>query len=92
MPNKKIKLSRRFEGEVVHVGHKTASVLVAVMRLDAKYKKRFALTKKYPIHDENEIAKVGDRVLIEECRPISKTKKWNLVSVKDRFALGGKVI
>lgn len=82
MPNQKKKLLRRFEGGVVHTGHKTASVLVAVMRLDAKYKKRFALTKKYPTHDENGVAKVGDRVVIEECRPISKTKRWSLVSVK----------
>ncbi len=81
MPNKKTALSRRFEGEVVHAGQKTASVLVSIMRLDVKYKKHFALTKKYQTHDEKNIAKVGDRVLIEECRPMSKTKRWNLVKV-----------
>jgi small subunit ribosomal protein S17 len=37
-------------------------------------------TKKYRAHDENEQFKVGDTVRIEECAPISKTKRWRVVT------------
>lgn len=37
-------------------------------------------TKKYHAHDEHNEWKAGDRVRIEECRPISKTKSWRVVS------------
>jgi len=92
MTNKKTALFRRFEGQVVHVGQKTIGVLVATTQFDSKYNKRFASTKKYQVHDEKNLAKEGDKVLIEECKPMSKTKKWSLVSVLDGSALGGKVI
>jgi len=36
-------------------------------------------TKRYQAHDENNEWKVGDRVRIEECRPVSKTKSWRVV-------------
>ncbi|NLL82725.1 MAG: 30S ribosomal protein S17 [Lentisphaerae bacterium] len=36
--------------------------------------------KKYHAHDENNEAKVGDQVVITECRPMSKMKRWRLVS------------
>jgi small subunit ribosomal protein S17 len=37
-------------------------------------------TKKYRAHDQNEQFKVGDTVRIEECAPISKTKRWRVVT------------
>ena len=37
-------------------------------------------TKKYRAHDENSEFKVGDTVRIEECAPISKTKRWRVVA------------
>lgn len=40
-------------------------------------------SKKYMAHDENNTAKIGDKVSLEECRPISKNKTWNLVSSGD---------
>jgi small subunit ribosomal protein S17 len=40
------------------------------------YKKTVRRTKKYQAHDENNECKVGDRVWIEETRPISRTKTW----------------
>jgi small subunit ribosomal protein S17 len=43
-------------------------------------KKTVRRTKKFHAHDENNSAKVGDVVTIEECAPISKNKKWTLVS------------
>ena len=45
------------------------------------YRKVIRRTKRYPVHDPENLATVGDLVRIEECRPISKTKHWRLVEV-----------
>lgn len=45
------------------------------------YKKTIKATKKYKAHDEENVAKIGDKVLITETRPISKDKRWRLVEV-----------
>ena len=42
-------------------------------------KKTVRRTKKYHAHDEANTAKIGDVVRIEECRPVSKSKTWNLL-------------
>jgi small subunit ribosomal protein S17 len=47
------------------------------------YKKIMTYSKKYHVHDEKNEAKAGDEVVIMETRPISKTKRWRLVSVKN---------
>jgi small subunit ribosomal protein S17 len=49
-----------------------------------KFKKVITGYKKFYAHDEKAEAKVGDRVRIEETRPLSKTKRWRLVSVVER--------
>src|SRR6266850_5793272 len=49
-----------------------------------KFKKVVTGYKKLYAHDEKAEAKVGDRVRIEETRPISKTKRWRLVEVIER--------
>ena len=57
----------------------------------AKFKEKHPLygkfvqkTKKYHAHDENNEAQVGDTVLIMETRPLSKTKRWRLVSIIEK--------
>ncbi|MFO7820545.1 MAG: 30S ribosomal protein S17 [Lentisphaeria bacterium] len=50
------------------------------------YKKVVTYRKKYYAHDEDNQCKVGDRVEIEETRPLSKTKHWRLRSVIQRVA------
>ncbi len=45
------------------------------------YHKVIRRTKNYHVHDENNVATLGDLVRIEECRPISKMKRWQLVAV-----------
>lgn len=45
------------------------------------YHKVIRRTKKYHVHDENNVATVGDLVRIEECRPMSRMKRWMLVAV-----------
>jgi small subunit ribosomal protein S17 len=45
------------------------------------YGKTVKLTKKYKVHDEENKAKLGDKVLITETRPLSRGKRWRLVEV-----------
>ncbi len=60
----------------------TKTVVVSIVRLKKhpKYKKYFKVTKKFKAHDENNEYHVGDRVLIEETKPMSKDKRWRVVS------------
>jgi small subunit ribosomal protein S17 len=46
-----------------------------------QFKKIIRKTSKFYAHDENEQAKIGDKVLIAETRPLSKLKRWNLEEV-----------
>ncbi len=48
------------------------------------YKRVVRMTTKFSAHDELNSAKVGDTVLIEESRPLSRTKRWRLVEVTSR--------
>ena len=48
------------------------------------YGKFLRRSKKYYVHDEKNQAKKGDKVLIAETRPLSKTKRWRLVSITTR--------
>lgn len=57
---------------------KTAVVLVNRYKKHPKYKKRYKISKKYKVHDEKNECRVGDRVVIQECRPFSKDKKWKV--------------
>ena len=59
------------------------SIVVAVERKVAHplYKKYFKRTTKFYAHDEQNVAGVGDTVLIMETRPISKLKRWRLVEI-----------
>ena len=58
---------------------KTAVVLVGRIKEHPKYKRRFKVKKKYKAHDEKGEYRVGDKVIIEECRPISREKRWRVV-------------
>lgn len=72
---------RILEGEVVSDKQdKTITVLVERRFMHPLYKKYIKKTDKYAAHDEGNASKVGDRVQIIECRPISKRKTWTLVT------------
>lgn len=58
---------------------KTVVVKVERIKEHPKYKKRYKVHKKYKAHVAEGEYLVGDRVIIEECRPISKDKKWQVV-------------
>lgn len=58
---------------------KTVVVEVERIKENPKYKKRYKIHKKYKAHDEKEEYKTGERVIIEECRPLSRDKKWRVI-------------
>jgi small subunit ribosomal protein S17 len=58
---------------------KTIVVQVETIKKHPKYSKRYKSHKKYKSHDENNEFKVGDKVTIQETRPISRDKKWQTV-------------
>jgi len=58
---------------------KTIVVEVERIKEHPKYKRRYKVSKKYKAHDEKGEYHVGDKVIIEECRPISKEKKWRVI-------------
>ena len=51
------------------------------------YSKILSKTKKYLAHDELETCNIGDQVLVEECRPLSKRKRWKLLKVLSKSSL-----
>lgn len=76
------KRARRERGHVVSAGmNKTITVLVERRERHPLYGKFVKRSKKYHVHDENNECRRGDFVVIEECRPISKSKAWQLVRV-----------
>jgi small subunit ribosomal protein S17 len=74
-------------GEVVS-NKMSKTIVVKVERRfpHAQYKKIVTAYNKFYAHDEKNEAKTGDRVRIEETRPLSKTKCWRLVEVVERAA------
>lgn len=61
--------------------NKTITVEVERRVPHPRFKKIVRMTSKFYAHDEKEQAKIGDKVLISETRPISKLKRWNLEEV-----------
>jgi len=51
------------------------------------YSKTLVKTKKYLAHDELETCNIGDKVLVQECRPLSKRKRWMLVEILSKSSL-----
>jgi small subunit ribosomal protein S17 len=73
------------EGMVVSAGgDKTAVVRVESRKKHSLYGKTMTVSTKFHAHDEENDAKVGDRVRIMETRPLSKLKHWRLVEVVER--------
>jgi small subunit ribosomal protein S17 len=60
---------------------KTAVVSVTRVFLHPKYRKYVRRAKRYMAHDEHGLCGLGDQVVIEECRPLSKHKNWRLKQI-----------
>ena len=58
---------------------KTVVVAVDSFKTHAKYRKKYLSTKKYKAHDPENKYKIGDKVEIVPCRPISKDKRYQVV-------------
>ena len=74
---------RRLQVGVVVSDKMDKTVVVRVDRLvrHALYNKYIKRSVKYKVHDEKNSCKMGDRVQIIECRPLSKDKRWNLKQI-----------
>src|SRR5207248_7970323 len=84
------KTSKRNEkvGEVVSTRmNKTIIVSVEMRKAHAKYGRVVSKSKKFYAHDEENSARPGDMVRIEESRPLSKLKRWRLKEIVRRSAL-----
>lgn len=78
MSNEVIK--RKLQGEVVSDKmDKTVVVQVVTIKTHPKYKKQYKASKKYSAHDEKNEYQIGDVVIIEACRPLSKSKRWRVL-------------
>jgi small subunit ribosomal protein S17 len=74
--------TQEVEGEVVSDKmDKTISVLIYRKVPHTRYGKYVKKTSVFKAHDEKNVAKMGDKVKIKMCRPLSKTKRWQLVEV-----------
>jgi len=63
---------------------KTRVVAVTEFFRHAKYGKYIKRTQKFHVHDDKNDSKEGDKVVIIETRPLSKTKRWRLMQVLER--------
>ena len=61
---------------VANKADKTITVKVDRRKTHRIYRKQITISNKLAVHDEKNQAKVGDQVVIEQSRPISKTKRW----------------
>lgn len=83
--SEKAKVQRTRIGRVVSDKmEKTVTVLTTRRVKHSVYGKYIRRSTKLHVHDENNECNVGDRVVIRECRPLSKHKSWTLVQVVER--------
>lgn len=72
---------RRLTGKVTsNKMGKTVVVEIGRVKEHPRYGRRYKVHKKYKAHVEKGEYQIGDRVVIEECRPISKDKRWKVVN------------
>ncbi|MEI8126708.1 MAG: 30S ribosomal protein S17 [Actinomycetota bacterium] len=78
--------SRKIREGIVVSDKMQATLVVAVMErvTHPRYGKTVQRTKKLYVHDEKNEAKIGDRVLVQETRPLSKLKRWRLTEIVER--------
>ncbi len=79
--NAQPKKVRKLEGVIVSDKmNKTRTVEVVRSTRHPKYLKYYKVSRRFKAHDEENQYKTGDRVVIEETRPISKDKRWKIVN------------
>ncbi len=68
-------------------GDKTIVVTVANRITHPIYKKQYTVSRKFMAHDENNEAKIGDKVVIAESRPLSARKRFILLNILEKAAI-----
>jgi small subunit ribosomal protein S17 len=63
---------------------KTIVIEIMMRKLHPLYKKYVTRSKKFKAHDEKNEAHIGDTVKVEECRPLSRDKRWRLIEIVQR--------
>jgi small subunit ribosomal protein S17 len=83
MTTEQRRMNRKQRTGVVVSQHGDKTVIVSIERASRHrlYRKVIRRTKRYHVHDAENAATNGDLVRIEECRPISRTKRWRLIEV-----------
>jgi small subunit ribosomal protein S17 len=82
--NSRGKRNERIGIVVSDKANKTISVEITRVIRHERYGKYMKTHRKFSAHDEKNEAKTGDRVLIVETRPLSKTKRWRLVQILEK--------
>ena len=73
-------MKRQLEGVITSDKmNKTKVVAITRLKKHPRYQKFYKVTQKFKAHDENNEYKSGDKVIIEETRPISKDKRWKII-------------
>ena len=85
-PKEKKTQARQLKGVIISTKmQKTVVVAVSNFVEHSKYRKRYKKTKKHKAHDEEEKYEKGDRVIIQEIRPISKDKTWKVIGFVQNY-------
>jgi small subunit ribosomal protein S17 len=85
MAEQRATVQRERQGVVVSDKmEKTIVVLVSAVKPHAQYKKIVRRSTRLKAHDEKNEARLGDTVLVRECRPLSRDKTWRLIKVLER--------
>ena len=73
-------MKRKLQGTIVSDKmQKTRAVEVVYTKIHPKYLKHYSITKRFKVHDEKNEYKTGDKVIIQESRPLSKEKRWVII-------------
>ncbi len=88
---KQIKKQKRIlKGEIVSDKmDKTVVVKVSRLKVHPKYKRRYRISRNFKAHDEKNEYHMGDKVIIQETRPLSKEKRW-IVKKKEQVVSNKK--
>jgi small subunit ribosomal protein S17 len=78
-------IKERFGVVVSDKMDKTIVVAIENRVTHKRYGKIISKTKRYKVHDENNECKIGDSVIISETRPLSKTKRWRVKELKQKY-------
>lgn len=84
-PARRVNARKVREGIVASAAMEKTIVVAVVERVrHTRYAKTVQRTKRLHVHDDNNDARVGDRVRVQETRPLSKLKRWRLVEILER--------